>query len=319
MVRYIIAITLALLLLSACADFTSGPRFKGDVYTIAGLLVAGQSISSEYPVYITRSADIESFDPMNIFVTEADVRITETFEGEIIKTWNLRPIPDFVEFKIKWVDEAANVILPEHTYHIEVSVPGYGKTITAETTVPPAVELNPDYYGHNVEGEGYSFTEAQMGYVVHSNSDTRYPLALNTGSRSETRNLVSELFCLEPFSTDLEFTTPVFGQTNASANLEDSYYGEGEGFRRVMIMGRFAPSIHPEHQDNYILVRNFRQGFIFYGRYRVKVYITDDNYYKYKYMSEGYLHGGVQNGLGYFGSASGGVMYVNVVKTAPAM
>jgi len=319
MVRIIIVLTALLLLLSACADFTSGPRFDGDVYTIAGLLVAGQAISSEYPLYITKSADIESFDPLDIFVTEADVRIIEMCDEDTVQTWNLSPILDLVEYKVKWIDEAENVILPEYTYRVEVQIPGNENTISAETTVPPAVELNPDYYGHNVEGEGFSFTEDQMGYVVHNNSDVRYPLAINTGSRTETFNMVSELFCLEPFSTDLEFTTPIFGQTHASEDLEDSYYGEGEGFRRVMIMGRFVPKIQPEYQDNYILVKNYRQGYIFYGRYRVKVYITDDNYYKYKYMPEGYLHGGVQNGLGYFGSASGGVMYARVVKTAPAM
>jgi hypothetical protein len=319
MVRYIITLFAVMILLSACSDFTSGPRFEGDVYSIAGLLVAGESIDNEHPVYITQSADIESFNPMTIFVTEADVRIIEMCDEDTMQTWNLSPSIDLAELKVKWIDEAANVIVPEYTYRIEVTIPGFDGTISAQTTVPPAVELNPDYYGHNVAGEGYSFSEDQMGYIVHSESDTRYPLALNTFEQTGTRNVVSELYCLEPFSTDLEFTTPVFGQTNPSEDLEDTYYSPGEGFRRIMIMGMFTPAQLGEHEDNYIVVRNFRQGFIFFGRYRVKVYTTDDNYYKYKYMPEGYLHGGVQNGLGYFGSASGGVMYARVVKTAPAI
>lgn len=314
MVRYIFILLVAMLLLSACSDFTSGPRFDGEVITIAGLLVAGQTISAENPVYITRSTDIDSFDPMNIFVTEAEVRIIELDTDTV---WALNPILDLTEFRVKWIDEAENLIVPEYSYRIEVRVPGNETVISAETTVPYTVELNPDFYGYNVAGEGYSFSEDEMGSVVHNTADIRYPLALNTFDRTERRNLVAELYCMEPFSTELEYTTAVFGQTNPTEDMEDAYYSPGEGFRRIMIMGRFVPVLHPEHQENYILVRNFRQGFIFYGRYRVKAYITDDNYYKYKYMPEGYLHGGVQNGLGYFGSASGGVMYVRVVKEAP--
>jgi hypothetical protein len=80
-----------------------------------------------------------------------------------------------------------------------------------------------------------------------------------------------------------------------------------------------ASSIQPEYTDNYIVLRDYRQAFVFFGNYKVSAYITDDNYYRYKYMPEGYLYGGVQNALGYFGSASGSVFYTKVVKQTPAI
>lgn len=311
MVKYIATVFLALLLLSGCEDFTSGPRFEGDVYTIAGLLVADKAISAEHPVYLTRSADIASFDPMDIFVMEADIQIIELDTG---KSWSLSPILDTQEYKVKWIDPAANIIQPEHSYRIQVQVPGYDQVISAETTVPARAILNPDYYQHNVEGEGYSLNADPMGEVVFDVADIRYPLALNTLDRAETFNLLIDLYCLEPFSTDLEFTTPIFGLTHPRANMEDVYNRSGTGFRRITSIGRFASGIQPEYEDNYILLKDYRQAFIFYGRYRVSTYIVDENYYRYKYMPEGYLYGGVQNALGYFGSACGGVMYVRVVK-----
>ena len=103
MVRNIVIAFLALLLLSGCGDFTSGPRFEGDVYAIAGLLIAGQAISAKHPVYITRSSDIQSFDPMDLFVLEADVDILELDTG---KSWSLSPMLDIEEFKVKWIDLA---------------------------------------------------------------------------------------------------------------------------------------------------------------------------------------------------------------------
>lgn len=312
MVKYIIMILLAVLLLSGCEDFTAGPRFEGDVYAIAGLLVAGKAIDEEHPVYITRSADIASFDPLEIFVLEADI---EVFELDTGKSWSLSPMLDLQEFKVKWIDPAENIIQPEHRYRIQVQVPGYDPLISAETTVPPLAILNPDYYGYNVEGEGYSLNADTMGEVVFDQADLRYPLALNTLDKAETFNFLVDLYCLEPFSTDLEFTTPIFGLTHPRADMEDVYNRSGTGFRRISSLGRFTSFIHPEHEDNYILLKDYRQAFIFFGRYRVSTYIIDENYYRYKYMPEGYLYGGVQNALGYFGSACGGVMYVRVVKS----
>ncbi len=312
MVRNTVILLLALVLLSGCGDFTSGPRFEGDVYAIAGLLIAGQAINAKHPVYITRSADIESFDPMDLFVLEADVEIIELTTG---KSWSLSPMLDLEEFKVKWIDLAENTIQPEYSYRILLQVPGYDKLISAETTVPPQVILNPDFYGHAVPGEGYSLSTENMGEVVFEQADLRYPLALNTLDKAGTFNCQIELYCMEPFSTDLEFTTPVFGMTHPNAELEDAYNSGGRGFRMISFMGRFASFIQPGHEDNYILLKDYRQAFIFYGRYRARAYIIDDNLYRYNYMPEGYLYGGVHNALGYFGSASGGVMYVKVVKS----
>jgi hypothetical protein len=46
----------------------------------------------------------------------------------------------------------------------------------------------------------------------------------------------------------------------------------------------------------------------------VTAYVIDDNYYYYKFMTDGYLHGGVVNALGCFGSKSGGTMFTKIVK-----
>ena len=226
---------------------------------------------------------------------------------------------DIEEFKVKWIDLAENTIQPEHRYRIQVQVPGYDKLISAETTVPALAILNPDFYGYAVAGEGYGFDPEAMGEVAFEQADLRYPLALNTLDKAQTFNTQIELYCLESFSTDLEFTTPILGRTHLTAEMEDIYNQSEAGLRKIKALGRFASSVPPEYEDNYILLKDYRQGFIFYGRYRVSAYIVDENYYRYVYMPEGYLYGGVHNALGYFGSASGGVMYVKVVKTPPAL
>ena len=316
MVRYILVSLVALLLLAGCESYTSGPRFEGDVYSIAGMLISGKPINAEHPIYITRSSDIDSFDPMNIFVTEAVVEITDLDTNE---SWLLSQSVDMEQMKLKWVDPAGHIIQPLHSYRIEVTIPGYDKTISAQTTVPQTVEINTDYFGHNVEGEGFSADPENPSYMVYEESDLRYPLGINTFDVAGSQNVMVEMFCLEEFSTDLEFTTTILGSSNPTEDMEDEYYSSGEGIRRISFLAKMASSIQPEYTDNYIVLRDYRQAFVFFGNYKVSAYITDDNYYRYKYMPEGYLYGGVQNALGYFGSASGSVFYTKVVKQTPAI
>ncbi|MDP2174066.1 MAG: DUF4249 family protein [Candidatus Cloacimonadaceae bacterium] len=313
--KYAILFTILIsLLLTSCSDFTSKPRFEGDVFAIAGFLIAGSSINLEKPVYVTRSASIEDFDPFQLFVFDATVRIHEIdpAEGDTLRTFELAPA--LHDFMIKYIDPGENLILANHRYRIEVTVPGYDKTIWAETTVPKAVELIPDFYGHNVSGEGFSLDHNLNTTLTYSTIDNRYPLALNTGSEGGAYNFLAELYCLEAFSTDLEFTNPVFGFTYADASMEPVYNSSDGGPRRIKFLGRFTSTPQTGMIGNYLVVQDYALAFVFYGKYRVSAYIVDSNYYNYSFNPEGYLYGGVHNALGYFGSASGGVMYAEVVK-----
>ncbi|MDY0151314.1 MAG: DUF4249 family protein [Candidatus Cloacimonas sp.] len=301
---------LPLLLITAmsCSKFTAPERFEGDVYTVAAMLIAGQPINTEHPVYITRSSTIEDFDPYSLFVSNAAVTLTDLSDPD---EWMLTAVPDLVEMKIKYIDTAQHIIQPEHRYRIEIQIPGKEQLIWAETTVPAIADLVPDYYQL---GNGFSLTEEGMNAMPYTAIDQNYPFAMNTGAFSGACNFMAELYCLEDFSTDLEFTTPVFGLEHPDASMEDAYNAGGESIRRIKFIGRYTSQIQDGMDDNYLIVKDYRQAFVFYGKYRISLYIVDDNYYRYTYMPEGYMQGGVHGGLGYFGSAGGGKMYARIVK-----
>jgi hypothetical protein len=302
---------LLILFTASCTKFTSPDRFEGEVYSLAGLLIAGKSISVENPVYITRSTTIEGFDPMSLFVTDAIVTVKDLSNSF---QWSLSAYPDLQEFKVKYIDPADHIIQPEHRYRIEIQIPGRTQLITAETLVPAQAQLNPDFFSFNIPTEGYSLIQEPVTSIKYGEIDSKYPLAMNTGAFSGPCNFMAEMYCLEEFSTDLEFTTPVFGFTNPDASMEDSYNAGGESIRRIQFIGRYVSQAQNNVSGNYLLIKDYRQAYVFFGRYRITLWIADDNYYKYTYMPEGYFHGGVQGALGYFGSAAGGTMYAKIVK-----
>jgi hypothetical protein len=300
---------LALLLLVASCDITSPPRFEGDVYALAGLLIANASIDLEYPIYLTRSASVNSFDPLDLFVGDATITVQDMAKGEL---FTLQPA--LHEFMVKYIDPAENIILAGHTYRVEVTIPGYDKTIWAETTVPQPVTLVPDLNGNHPSGTGYSTDPDTENTTQFSVIDPDYPIVLGTGDNAGAFNFWAEVYCREPFSTDLEFTNPILGITNPDESLEPIYNSTGQSPRRVLFTGVFQAQQQPGAQGNYLSLTDFSTAIAFYGRYRFTAYVVDDNYYRYTYTPEGYLYGGVHNGLGYLGSASGGRLYTRVVK-----
>ncbi|MDD2229677.1 MAG: DUF4249 family protein [Candidatus Cloacimonetes bacterium] len=300
-----------LLFTVSCTKFTAPERFEGDVYTLAGLLIAGQAIDLEHPIYITRSATIEEFNPFLLFVSDASVTIKDLSNQT---QWTLTPRPDLVEMKIKYVDADLHIIQPEHRYRIEIQIPGRQQLITAETTVPAQAQLVPDFLQNNVPGEGYSLNQENITTMKFSEIDLKYPLVMDTGSFSGACNFMAEIYCMEEFSTELEFTNSIMGIEHPSAEMETGYNASGESIRRIKFLGRYVSTPQEGLVGNYLVVEDYHYTFVFLGHYQVSIYVADDNYYRYTYMPEGYFYGGVQGALGYFGSATGGKMYTEIVR-----
>lgn len=303
----IILLPLLGLLMASCEN-TSGPRFEGNVFTVAGLLMAGKPISYEYPVYVTRSAAIENFNPAEIFVYDAEVTIRDLDSG-----LEFQLTPALFQFKFIYVDMAENIIQPEHRYRIEVLAPGADSLIWAETTVPPCLTAEPDPYGTNSPGIGYSLDPGTPNVIPFARIDDDFPAYANTGAAAGSLNLMTETFCLEPFSTDLEYAAPFLQGMHPDSTMAAGY-NAGSPPRRISILYRFQSEPLPGLPDNYIKLTNYSTAFVFYGRYRLRLQIVDENFFNYNYMDEGYLQGGIHNALGYFGSASGMNMYTRITK-----
>ncbi len=107
--------------------------------------------------------------------------------------------------------------------------------------------------------------------------------------------------------------TLTFGNSEEFPKDQESYENEMTGSPR---RGFGYYQYKPVAEDGgYFVEIGFNQlSYTFYGQYRTTVYSIDDNYYSYLYKYEGYKHGGVHNGYGYFGSANGQQMWSKVIK-----
>ena len=313
----LILIILFSLFLTACSDMVSGDRFKAQHYTVNALLIADSTITMQNPVWIGKSTSLGNLNSAELFVDNAVVKILETAPaGDTLSFFLTKlsfPIEGSSRIVTFYFDPANHRIKAEHKYRVEVTIPGYDKLISAETTVPKQANLIPNYGYTPPPGQGYTTDPADtLTSIPYNQVDENYPVTIQVDGQQKV-NFMVELYCMEPFSTDLEFTTVFMGQEHPTADMEDYYNQSGETIRRINMMSRFI-SRQSSDGNWYVSLSDYRQAFVFYGRYKVTAYVMDDNYFKYKYMQEGYYYGGVTNALGCFGSATGGVMYTKIVK-----
>jgi hypothetical protein len=310
------------ILLTSCTDFVSPKRFTEPHYTVNALLKSGTSISQENPVSICK---VPGLNLSEVFVLDAIVTIKEyqknpaTNNYDILTkqfnlTLGLNPVDAM--FVPCYFDPANNLIQSGFKYHIDVTIPGYDKIISADTIVPEAAELVPNFNYTPTAGQGYTTDPADtLASIPFSQVDLNYPVSVKLvgADRQQTVNFIVELYCREEFSTQLEYTTAFMGLEHPTEADEDNYYSSGDTIRRFMIMSKF---ISKQHTDGkwYVSWTDYRQAFGFYGKYRVTALVLDENYWNYRSKPEGYYYGGVKNAFGCFGSASGGVMYTKIVK-----
>jgi len=319
----ILLLIMMTMLLSSCSDLVSPERFTENQYTVNALLKSGTSISVDNPVSICK---VPGLNLPDVFVLDAVVTIKEyqknpgTDSYDILNkqfalSLGMHSLNSFGVVPC-YYDPANNLIQADYKYHIDVTIPGYDKIISADTIVPQAAELVPNFNYDPPAGQGFITDPADTDTSIpYGEVNNNFPVSvkLTDAGTQQTVNYIVEVYCREEFSTDLEYTTVIMGFEHPTEADKDKYMSSGDSIRRFMVMSKFMSKQHTDG-NWYVSWTDYRQAFMFYGRYRITALVLDDNYFNYRSMQEGYYHGGVKNALGCFGSASGGVMYTKIVK-----
>ena len=179
-------------------------------------------------------------------------------------------------------------------------------TIRAVTNVPKTMQvwadsLVTDVSAYTTDPQNSGWTE-----MIYDTIDSEHPIQIETQD-GQVVNLYFEFYCLEEWQ-DAKYVHS-FGGIEFPDSAEE-YENPGDGSpRRTNIFYTFLPN-----ENNIVNFSFYQYAFVFYGRYRVAVKSIDDNYLQYLYKPEGYNHGGIVGGIGYFGSACSQTMFTKIVE-----
>ncbi len=282
-----------------CDDFTSSERYDEDYYVITGLLYEGYPIQ---PIFIGKT-----FSPFDDDFTDMNIPDAEVF----IKEFNGDTLVDSVQLVYFPLEEGIGVyidplqtkiISSNYIYRIEAQIEE--ELVWAETEVPVSIYVLPD--------EAFTTDSTTVfPQLEYETADSEHPLVIQTID-DEVVNLMFEFYCLLEFEDEPQYIA-TFGDHETPEDEEE--YEDMNGFpRRVDFYTSYLPVLDPETGQYFVTESAYSGAIVFYGDYEISVYSISQNYFNYLYMTEGYTHGGIQNGFGYFGAVSGISLYTEVIE-----
>ncbi|MBN2829941.1 MAG: DUF4249 family protein [Candidatus Cloacimonetes bacterium] len=305
--KKLLSILIIMVLLAGC-DLTSGKRWTEHRVVIAGSLPAGGYLDTGNPIRIGKTISADGGNVSDLFDFDAVVYLKNMTRADSVQLafYADNSVFGFIdsnnEMKIRFGE----------TYRIDAIVDG--NHVWAETTVPDSVFITTDPLGNATGTRGYSTSNTEpLPQIEFDTCNEQFPVEV-LFTNNKNFNMRYRYYCLEDFSTDLEYTTVVLGIEHPTSDQEDDWNPDfGGGMRENNWIARYQPILNQNNRwsfnDDY-----YASGFSFYGKYLFEIKIMDDNYYKYLSYPEGYRFGGVNGGLGYLGSDYAVTFYTNIVK-----
>jgi hypothetical protein len=275
--------TLAALALTACGKNPTKPSYIAET-TLFGYLYVGEPISSANALWLGETRPVDAYyDSSRAAVTGALVLLQA--EGA--------PQADTLRMVApgRYANPAV-VIAPRTTYHL-TAIAG-PVTLTATTTTPGALTMA---------------AEPQVLPAVMPLASIAAAFPMVVDGPDPEQLMAVDVYCLESY-TNAEYVNP-FGNQRTPKDYKE--YGGDNGEPRHIATYFRLKDLGPRGGNGY------RLGFYgdmmaFYGEYTVGVFAIDENYYQYLYRDYPERHGGVNGGIGVFGSAWRRQYHVKAVR-----
>jgi len=302
----IIMAVAAAFLLTACDNLTSSKRFSEDVFVLRGVIYAGRAIDLEHPIFFGKTINAEGGNFEDLYTTDATVVLKDMTSGQSIDLLfgSLPPDSTTARPRAGYYDPNNSFIIQAgHTYQIVAKETGSPDSVWAQTTVPAPIHL--------MNTNGFiSNPQAPFPRIKYDDVGSVYPMEFSAPNADLVR-LYAEFYCFESWQ-NAKYNIDFGGEDHPEkeSDYEDLITGAP---RRSMMVFTYAPSVKPGGGYSFS-EPSLQMLFTFYGRYRASMYSIDENFFKYNYKSEGYRHGGIHNGYGCFGSASGDTWYTQITE-----
>ena len=274
----------AMFLLAGCGDGdTTGPAAESEI-AVFGYLYVNETVSEENAIYLTRTMPVFDYYSREEAVITGAVVTLRKDGAETADTLSMT--------EPGYYSNPSVSIEPVATYHLSVSIEGE-ETITATTTTP---------WPFDVLNEPLALPDS----MIYSTIADSFPIHISC--ENEEQIFQVDAYCLEEWE-DATYVYP-FGPEDNPGDYEE--YGGDNG--------------EPRHIAPYFKVKGLeREGeayrigwygdlFVFYGEYDLQVLSLDDNFYNYLYRNHPELNGGINGGIGVFGSACRALWRLKVVE-----
>jgi hypothetical protein len=189
------------------------------------------------------------------------------------------------------------LVLPKASYRLAVRGSD-GYAVSAVTTVPPALEVTT------------VLRDDTVNVVRPENLSREKPIFL--GCEDPEQVVMVDLTCNETYR-DAEYIKP-FHENRKTPETQNEYdQGRNAEPRHIFAIARYRDFRSPEYAGQCVIFW-YSSMLVFYGSYTLQVAAIDENLHRFLYTEHPELEGGIEGGIGVFGSMCGKRFRLEVVK-----
>jgi hypothetical protein len=278
----------ALLVICACSKNPTEPDYQKEI-AVYGFLWTDQPLAKQHAVSITWTRPIASYyDPSEAAVKNAQITLTDNNSGRIYPLYQDEARPGF------YYNDSL-FIHPQTVYSLLVQAEG--RTVMAETTTPGRITLATELSRTSVN----TVTPKNLGYEK--------PVQVNGGSPNQM--MLVDISCQETYE-NAEYINS-FGPNKYPEDQEEYDGGRDGGPKRIQALLKYDDLISDEYAGQHTIYW-YGSMLVFYGSHNMQILAIDGNYHSYLYKENPTLSSGVKGGIGVFGSVSGELFRLQVVK-----
>ncbi|MBN2411469.1 hypothetical protein JXQ31_07235 [candidate division KSB1 bacterium] len=276
-----------LFIITGCENNPSEPDFQNEI-TVFGYLYGNEALGPERAISIFNTRPVTSYyDPYEAAVKDADVTITLKSDGSVTKLIPVSNKPGY------YYNDSLHII-PKETYLLTVKTGD--RIVTASTTVPA-----------ELESESQLSTNS-INYEYNTNLGYEKPVFLEHENADQI--IMVEMYCNEPYN-NAEYVNPFNGHNYPDD--EEEYEGSGSGEpRRIYALVPFKDLVSGLY-NNRNTIYWYSSMIVFYGSNTLHIMAIDDNMHHFLTKENPELSGGVNGGIGVFGSLCG-IQYQLYIK-----
>jgi hypothetical protein len=289
MCLFVMAVLTALIVFLGCDHIPSKPEFDQEV-SIYGFLHGNQPLSEKYAILITKTQPPEAYYDINTAAVQgAEITLTDVTNNV---SCPLAAAPEEPAFFFN----SSIMIRPNTTYRLSVILGD--ETIEATTTVPSELILETELHPDSVND------------AYHENLGYEKPIYIECDNDEQL--ILVDMYCNETYQ-NAEYIYP-FQKGYENPESQEEYDGGVNGApRHIMAMVPYKYLIAPNFENRHTIFW-YASMIVFYGSNTLGILSIDENYHHYLTGEHPVLSGGIENGIGVFGSVCGEDYELNILK-----
>lgn len=286
--KKLILILFTAIILFSCDNTPNNTEYQKEVM-VFGYLKGNSRVDADHAIFISNTQPLlEEYNQEEAAISGVEVLL---FDSTADKNYTLTEHP----VKKGFYYNDSILVQPNSTYHLTIRVDE--KEITAKTTVPSDFIIETP------------LSESQINSVFPSTVSRQNPFII--ASENPEQLIMVDVNCQEEFF-NAEYIDP-FGDRKYPETREE-YDGGINGQPKHIFAIVPYKELEEYDESGRRIIDWYSSMIVFYGLYHVQVMAIDDNMNRYYYTENPVYNGGINGGLGVFGSYVGKLYRLQVVK-----